>query len=134
MLALAAEGTIERIFGVAFGLGHCFSPFRPLTPKRVVKRLTEQPNQTTLTKRSLRPCLALPFRPSHWPGSEFDKQPPKCTQNQGHAAKFMAGDHRSQKKAAVRLPSGYAFASSNSTVRLTVTSPTIPTPFPSPAE
>src|SRR5579872_1362843 len=59
MLALAAERAIERIFGVAFGLGHRFSPFRPLQAKRVVKRLTKQPNQTTLTKRSLRP---LPSR------------------------------------------------------------------------
>src|SRR5271163_3660679 len=60
VLALAAERAIERIFGVAFGLGHRFSPSRPLPPKRVVKRLTAQPNQTTLTKRSLRPCLAAP--------------------------------------------------------------------------
>src|SRR6202034_733542 len=36
MLALAAERAIERIFGVAFGLGHRFSPFRPLPAKRVV--------------------------------------------------------------------------------------------------
>src|SRR5271167_601766 len=36
MLALPAERAIERIFGVAFGLGHRFSPFRPLSPKRVV--------------------------------------------------------------------------------------------------
>src|SRR5208282_6296419 len=60
VLALAAERAIESIFGVAFGLGHRFSPSRPLPPKRVVKRLTAQPNQTTLTKRSLRPCLAPP--------------------------------------------------------------------------
>src|SRR5579863_4961857 len=60
VLALAAERAVERIFGVAFGLGHRFSPSRPLPPKRVVKRLSAQPNQTTLTKRSLRPASPPP--------------------------------------------------------------------------
>src|SRR5271170_266154 len=95
VLALAAERAIERIFGVAFGLGHRFSPSRPLPPKRVVKRLSAQPNQTTLTKRSLRPCLAVPrFSPPsvrrNSVSLRFDKQPPNCTQNQARAAKFMA--------------------------------------------
>src|SRR3984957_8204002 len=104
MLALAAERAIERVLGVAFGLGHRFSPFRPLPPKRVVKRLTEQPNQTTLTKRSLWPCLVFPL--PHWVRLGFDKQPPNCTQNQGHTAKFVAADRQSQKKLAPRLARG----------------------------
>jgi hypothetical protein len=64
----------------------------------------------------------------------FDKQPPNCTQNQGHAAKFVAADRQSQKKLAVRLARGYAFASSNSTARLIVTSSTIPKAFASSAD
>ena len=50
MLALAAEGAIERVLGVAVGLGHRLSPIRPL-----VVQSTAQPKQTNLTKRSLRP-------------------------------------------------------------------------------
>src|SRR5271170_7264329 len=105
MLALPAEGAIERIFGVAFGLGHRFSPFRPLPPKRVVKRLTAQPNQTTLTKRSLRPCLAVPrlSPPSACRNSvrlRFDKQPPNYTQNQARSAKIMVARASSSARSA----------------------------------
>src|SRR6185312_17094697 len=124
MLALAAERAIERIFGVAFGLGHRFSPFRPLPPKRVVKRPTKQPNQTTLTKRSLDPASPSLLGSAATcvnPGS--DKQPPNRMQNQGRRAKIIAAEPKAGKNG-LDWPKGYAFTSSNSRARLTVTSST----------
>src|SRR6516162_8437224 len=98
MLALAAERAIERIFRVAFGLGHRISPSRPLPPKRVVKRLTQQPNQTTLTKRSLDPASRSSAGPRHGVSPGFGKQPPNRMQNQGRAGKIIATEPQRPEK------------------------------------